>query len=489
MQATLPRLDVANADFVTPTLAIGGDLDPTLFRALDQLEELADAGITHILDVRIEGSDSEFVARHHPEIAYLHHGVDDAGQRIPGAWFEEGVRWVNSAVDGGGAVLVHCHMGVNRGPSLGYAVLLAQGRDLIEALDAIRGARPVAALAYAADALEWHHRRTGGTTTALRRDLRRLAAWRRANDVELANVVRQVMRDERQVPTWAVLRRHPGAVMILFSEAGALDRPIDRDYEWFDTPSNRVTYFNEMVEWAKDWVADWDGFAVTLVNIADTEAMAIDDIVLVAPNTPERARCEWIDVLRSSPALAADRDTDDLTEASIGEHVISHEPYDSHISDRLGEEGISMKYWLYKNNRAEGGPAGFWGDWYDGVFSQNESVEWGGHYSTLSPEVAIRLNEDVAAGDVVVAYQTDDKAVVGFARIAKITGGPDSRKLYLKPLHFLAQPFEIHKHKKGTVLENSAAVNGPVMMRELTKEEMATLVDLAGAPRSVLQGK
>ena len=59
----------------------------------------------------------------------------------------------------------------------------------------------------------------------------------------------------------------------------------------------------------------------------------------------------------------------------------------------------------------------------------------------------------------------------------------------LKPLHFLAQPFEIHKHKKGTVLENSAAVNGPVMMRELTKEEMETLVDLAGAPRSVLQGK
>ncbi len=34
---------------------------------------------------------------------------------------------------------------------------------------------------------------------------RRLAVWRRANDVELGNIVRQVMRDERQVPTWEVL--------------------------------------------------------------------------------------------------------------------------------------------------------------------------------------------------------------------------------------------------------------------------------------------
>lgn len=301
MQATLPRLGIANAEFVTPTLAIGGDLDPTLFRALDQLGELAEAGITHILDVRIEGSDAEFVARHHPEITYLHHGVDDAGQRVPVTWFEEGVRWAAAAVDGGGAVLVHCHMGVNRAPSLGYAILLAQGWDPMEALDAIRGARPVAALAYAADALEWHHRRTGGTTTALRRDLRRLAAWRRANDVDLGNVVREVMRDERQVPTWAVLRRHPGAVVILFSEAGALDRPIDRDYEWFDTPFNRISYFNDMVEWAKDWVVDWDGFAVTLVNIADTDAMVVDDIVVVAPKAPLDTRLQWEHLLRCTP--------------------------------------------------------------------------------------------------------------------------------------------------------------------------------------------
>lgn len=148
-----------------------------------------------------------------------------------------------------------------------------------------------------------------------------------------------------------------------------------------------------------------------------------------------------------------------------------------------------MRYWLYKNNRAVGGPSGYWGDWYDGVFSQNKTVEWGGHHSTRSREVAAKLNEDVSVGDVVVAYQTDEKAVVGFARITRITGGVDDRRLHLKPLHYLAQPFEIHKHKKGTPLENSPAVNGPVMLRELTKEQMATLVDLAGAPTSVIRGK
>jgi len=56
-----------------------------------------------------------------------------------------------------------------------------------------------------------------------------------------------------------------------------------------------------MVEWAKDWVADWDGFAVTLVNIADTDAMAIDDVVVLAPNRPADARVQWERFLRATP--------------------------------------------------------------------------------------------------------------------------------------------------------------------------------------------
>lgn len=64
----LPRLNRASAHFVTPQLAVGGDLDPSLLVALRQLDELVAAGITHIVDVRIEASDADLVARRWPHV-------------------------------------------------------------------------------------------------------------------------------------------------------------------------------------------------------------------------------------------------------------------------------------------------------------------------------------------------------------------------------------------------------------------------------------
>lgn len=116
--------------------------------------------------------------------------MDDAGQQVPDAWFDAGVDWVVDALDDGGTVLTHCHMGINRGPSLGFAVLLAQGVDAVDALDLIRAARPVAFVAYADDALRWHHGRRG-SADALARDLERIAAWRGANRLDLADVIRR----------------------------------------------------------------------------------------------------------------------------------------------------------------------------------------------------------------------------------------------------------------------------------------------------------
>lgn len=143
---------------------------------------------------------------------------------------------------------------------------------------------------------------------------------------------------------------------------------------------------------------------------------------------------------------------------------------------------------MYKNSLS-GGPAGYWGDWAGQVFSSSDEEQWGGSYSTESHEVLKRLNEDVQAGDVIVAYQTDVKAVIGFCVITKVTGKKFTRKIYLRPIDRLARPFKIHQHKHGTVLATSNAVNGMVMLRELPLDEMETLVTLSGAPRRVLQGK
>lgn len=150
---------------------------------------------------------------------------------------------------------------------------------------------------------------------------------------------------------------------------------------------------------------------------------------------------------------------------------------------------MAPRFWLYKNNAQEGGPSGYSGDWIQEVFKPGKTVEWGGHHSTRSREVAKHLNEDVRVGDVIVAYQTDDKAIVGFCRLERIAGPPDGKRLWLRPLHQLTTPLLIHSVKKGTNLEYSVAINGPVMLRELGSAEMQVIVKLAGAPSALLRGQ
>lgn len=189
--SSLPAVRMANAAFVTPRLLVGGDLDTRdVGLAGDQLRELVEHGVTHVLDARIEWSDEDWVAENAPGIAYLHHGIDDAGQRVPAEWFEVAVCWALEALESGGTVLAHCHMGINRGPSLGFAVLLAQGWDAITAVDAIRSARPIAWVAYAEDALRWHHARRGSSPDELDHDRRRLVQWRHDNELDLEAVIR-----------------------------------------------------------------------------------------------------------------------------------------------------------------------------------------------------------------------------------------------------------------------------------------------------------
>ena len=184
----------ANASFVTPYLAIGGDLDTGRQDvAVGQMDELSGAGISHIIDVRVEWSDEEWVRERAAGVDYLHLGIDDDGQRVPGEWFDEGVGFAVKAIEDGGVVLAHCHMGINRGPSMGFAVLLALGWGVDEALDAIHAARPIAFIAYAEDALWWHHRKR---TPELQADLRRLEQWRVKNDLDMESVIRKVRSQE-----------------------------------------------------------------------------------------------------------------------------------------------------------------------------------------------------------------------------------------------------------------------------------------------------
>ena len=189
------RFEFANANSITDYLAIGGDLSYNKYHALSEAVELAElAGISHILDLRMEAK--EDLWDRFPEIDYHWDGIDDAGQLVPAEWFERITSWADAAIEAGGTVLSHCHMGINRGPSAGFAVLLRRGWDPIDTIDAIRTARPQAFVAYAEDALEWHLTRTGASPTDQQRIRTQLAEWRQKHPMDVRWAIRNGGRRE-----------------------------------------------------------------------------------------------------------------------------------------------------------------------------------------------------------------------------------------------------------------------------------------------------
>lgn len=178
---------------VTDWLSLCGDLPPDPDLALDQLDEWVAAGITDIVDVRQEWSDQEFVADVAPAVGYHHLGTHDHGGSQSPTWFADGLVALHRALANPYAkVLVHCHMGINRGPSMGFAFLLDQGWRPVDALTAIRDARPIAAVSYAPDALAAHHARRGVGHEHAGAEQRAIAAWMRSNDIDTASVIRRI---------------------------------------------------------------------------------------------------------------------------------------------------------------------------------------------------------------------------------------------------------------------------------------------------------
>jgi 8-oxo-dGTP diphosphatase len=132
----------------------GGDRGRTSMATyVAQLEAL---GITAVIDCRPHGKADRAYARAHSPLGYLLNPQPDAGQQMPDRWFVDGVDFALHAMrDPAAQVLVHCELGINRGPSLALAVLLALGMTPERARRAIVSARPIAWVAYADHAAKW----------------------------------------------------------------------------------------------------------------------------------------------------------------------------------------------------------------------------------------------------------------------------------------------------------------------------------------------
>lgn len=180
----MKSLKIANATQLTDQLWIGGELDRfDHARAVAQLDELMDVGVNTIIDCRIERDDLDWVTEAKAQIDYLSIGVEDAGFLMPDEWWVEGTTYALDQVSEGRIVLSHCQAGINRGPSMGFAILVAQGWDPIEALDLIRDRRPIARIAYAEQAIYWWLQSMGAPNDDTFAQVRRIMRWREEKGV------------------------------------------------------------------------------------------------------------------------------------------------------------------------------------------------------------------------------------------------------------------------------------------------------------------
>ena len=179
--------------WVTEQLAVSGDLSSNPEKAREQLQKWEEAGITDVFDMRGEADDSDFIHAHSSTITSHWFGVDDNGGTRDDLWFDElTARSEEILADSSRRILVHCHMGVNRGPSALYAILLHSGWDHLDALRHIRDARPIAGIIYAADAASWKARRNGWDDDKVTAYADDVHSWLLRNPLDIAYVIRRI---------------------------------------------------------------------------------------------------------------------------------------------------------------------------------------------------------------------------------------------------------------------------------------------------------
>lgn len=125
-------LPTLNFSRVTPQLYVGAQFNARGKRLLER------SGIAYDVNMRGEFDDAAYgLALEH--YCYLP-TVDDEAPTPE--HLMEGVRFIESAVQAGGKVYIHCAGGVGRAPTMAAAYLMSTGLSLDEAVKRIQRARP-----------------------------------------------------------------------------------------------------------------------------------------------------------------------------------------------------------------------------------------------------------------------------------------------------------------------------------------------------------
>jgi protein-tyrosine phosphatase len=123
--------------WVTGRIAVGGGIWVN-----ETMAKVAQAGITHIIDMQLEFDDTALAAPF--GIKVLWNAIDDDFQPKPPEVFQRGVEFAIDALDEDGTkLLIHCAAGIHRAPMMALAVLTSLGWTVEAAIQLIETRRPV----------------------------------------------------------------------------------------------------------------------------------------------------------------------------------------------------------------------------------------------------------------------------------------------------------------------------------------------------------
>jgi protein-tyrosine phosphatase len=124
--------------WLTDRIAVGGGI-----WSPENMAKVAEAGITHIIDMQIEFDDTPLAEPH--DIEVLWNPTDDDFEEKPASLLRRGVEFAESALElPDTRVFIHCAAGVHRAPMMALAVLGSMGWNLEDAMNLIEMRRPVA---------------------------------------------------------------------------------------------------------------------------------------------------------------------------------------------------------------------------------------------------------------------------------------------------------------------------------------------------------
>jgi protein-tyrosine phosphatase len=135
------------ADFskIHERLYCGGQINDA-----NDIQLIVAAGITHVINAQAERTLSDDLLG---GLGYLWCPTADDGQHPkPVEWFRNAIDFALAAMSTQGRVLAQCGAGNNRGPSLAYAILRAQGLNASAAMTLLKAGRPQVGVAYWEDA-------------------------------------------------------------------------------------------------------------------------------------------------------------------------------------------------------------------------------------------------------------------------------------------------------------------------------------------------